>query len=376
MSNNVDNMVDIIVIGAGIAGASAAAELAADARVVLVETEAQPGYHATGRSAAYYAPSYGNDVVRNLTCASQNFFYRPPAGFSESPLIRDRQALFIARPDQATSIADMQAENPELLRLSGDELLAHVPVLKREVLAQGLLDAVGGDLDVDAILQGYLRLLRQRGGQLLLQSPVTNLAYANGCWQVQAGQVQLKAPLVINAAGAWADPLANMAGLASLGLVPKRRTALLVDAPADMDIRDWPLVIDVDEQLYFKPDAGQLLVSPADETPSEPMDAWPEELDIAVAIDRLLQVVDLDIKTVNQRWAGLRTFAPDKTFVVGLDPRAEGFFWLAGQGGYGVQSSPGMAHLVRHLILGSAPPADFADVCKSIEAVAPARLLV
>ena len=185
----------------------------------------------------------------------------------------------------------------------------------------------------------------------------------------------LKAPLVINAAGAWADPLANMAGLGSLGLVPKRRTALLVDAPAGLDIKDWPLVIDVDEQLYFKPDAGQLLVSPADETPSAPMDAWPEELDIAIAIDRLLQVVDLDVKTVNQRWAGLRTFAPDKTFVVGLDPRAEGFFWLAGQGGYGVQSSPGMAHLVRHLVLGSTLPADFADVSKSIEAVAPARLL-
>ena len=378
MTNNfagVDGRVDIIVIGAGIAGASAAAELAADARLVLVETEAQPGYHATGRSAAYYAPSYGNDVVRNLTRASENFFYHPPAGFSESPLIRDRQALFIAGPDQAASFAAMQAENPALVRLGAAELLTHVPVLKRDALAQGLLDVIGGDLDVDAILQGYLRLLRQRGGQMLLKSPVSSLAYADGCWQVQAGQVLLKAPLVINAAGAWADPLANMAGLGSLGLVPKRRTALLVDAPAGLDIKDWPLVIDVDEQLYFKPDAGQLLVSPADETPSAPMDAWPEELDIAIAIDRLLQVVDLDVKTVNQRWAGLRTFAPDKTFVVGLDPRAEGFFWLAGQGGYGVQSSPGMAHLVRHLVLGSTLPADFADVSKSIEAVAPARLL-
>lgn len=370
-----DNVFDIIVIGAGIAGASAASEIAGDARVLLLDMENAPGYHATGRSAAYFAPAYGNATVSNLTAASAPFYCEPPAGFSETPLLRPRTALFIGTPAQADSVASMQAENPALEFQDSAAVTARVPVIDPTVIDRGLLDPAGGDLDVDAILQGYLRALRHRGGTLWVNTRVQAMAFTGGQWQLETPKGSVSAPLVVNAAGAWADPVAELAGLAPLGIVPKRRTALLIDGPNDMDYTDWPLVIDIDEQFYFKPDAGQLLISPADETPAVPGDAQPEEMDIAIAVDRVSQVTRLEIKRINHRWAGLRSFAPDKTFVVGFDPRARGFFWLAGQGGYGVQSAPGMAQLARHLVLGSEIPAAYRRIADSIPDVSPERLI-
>ena len=366
-------MYDIIVIGAGIAGTSAAAELALDARVLLLESEARPGMHATGRSAAYFAPTYGNETVQNITAASEGFFRNPPTGFAETPLIHSRDLLFVGTQSQTRSIDALQAANPSLSAINAAELARRVPIIKSNTLNQGLIDPVGGDLDVDALLQGYLRLYRQRGGALFTRCAVTGLSNRLGHWQVDLGDRQVTAPIIVNAAGAWADEVAALAALRPLGLLPKRRTAMVVNAPVSADIKDWPMVIDVNEQFYFKPDAGQILLSPADETPSLPCDAQPEELDIAIAMDRFLAVVDLDIKSINHSWAGLRTFAPDKTFVVGFDPIAKGFFWLAGQGGYGVQSSPGMSQLVRHLILQSALPTDYQRIETSIEAVSPTR---
>lgn len=366
---------DIIVIGGGIAGASAAWAMAEDAKVLLIERERQPGYHATGRSAAYFAPAYGNATVRSLTAASDAFFHSPPDGFTDTPLIRSRQALFVARRDQHASAAAMQAENPTLLAIDAARVAAHVPIVDTTTVAEGLLDPTGGDLDVDAILQGFLRGFRRRGGEVTTGVPVDAIDYRQGRWSIDMGSDSLQAPTIVNAAGAWADQVASAAGLDPLGLVPKRRTALLVDAPDDIDFADWPLVIDIDEQFYFKPDAGQLLISPADETPSEPCDAQPDELDVAIAIDRFTQVTSMQVRRVNHRWAGLRTFAPDKTFVVGFDPRAEGFFWLAGQGGYGVQSAPGMAQLARHLLLQTQVPAAFRRIQDSVDAVSPDRLI-
>jgi D-arginine dehydrogenase len=368
-------MFDIIVIGAGIAGVSAAAELAADARVLLLEIEARPGMHATGRSAAYYSPTYGNDVVQNLTAASESFFREPPTGFTQNPLIRPRDALFVGTSGQAESMAGMQAESPSLTAIDAVDLARRVPIFKPGILTQGLVDPVGGDLDVDAILQGYLRLFQQRGGELRTRSGVKGLRYQSGLWHIDLDDVEVSAAKVVNAAGAWADQVAALGAVRPLGLVPKRRTAILLKAPPGVDITDWPLVIDVDEQFYFKPDAGQILLSPADETPSVPCDAQPDEFDIAVAMDRFLRVVDLDIQSISHRWAGLRTFAPDKTFVVGFDPQAKGFFWLAGQGGYGVQSAPGMAQLARHLLLQTPLPLNYERLQESIEAVSPARLM-
>jgi len=366
-------MYDIIVIGAGIAGVSAAAELAMNARVLLLDREPRPGMHATGRSAAYFAPTYGNDVVKNLTAASENFYRMPPIGFSEHPLIRPRDALFVATDAQADSLEAMQAENPCLVPASASGLTQRVSILKPGVLTRGLVDHDGGDLDVDAILQGYLRLFQQRGGTLRTRSEIRRLEYKSGIWRADCGADEVTAPIVVNAAGAWADQVAIMGSVKPVGLVPKRRTALLLKPPPGVDIQDWPLVIDVDEQFYFKPDAGQLLLSPADETPSLPCDAQAEEMDIAVAMDRFLAVADLEVRSISHRWAGLRTFAPDKTFVVGFDEAAKGFFWLAGQGGYGVQSAPGMTQLTRHLVLQSALPAHCEPLRDIFEAVSPAR---
>ena len=366
---------DVIVIGAGIAGVSAAAELAADARVIVLEMEPQPGYHATGRSAAYFAAAYGKKVVRDFTACCEGFFRNPPQGFSELPLMRARDCVFFGRSDQVGSLDALLADNPQLARVDAAELRRRVPVFAEGYLHGGLWERRGGDLDVDALLQGYLRLLRERGGRVLGLRRVSALARRGGIWRAEAGGEQFEAPVVIDAAGAWADPVAALAGLQPLGLRPLRRTALTVDAPEGMEIADWPNLIDADEDFYFKPEAGHILISPADETPCEPCDAQPEDLDVALGVDRFERATGRDIRHVRSRWAGLRTFAPDRVFVAGFDPRSEGFFWLAGQGGYGIQSAPALAQLARCLVLGSAPDADYAPILEHREAVAPGRLL-
>ena len=366
---------DVIVIGGGIAGASAAAELAAHCRVILLEMESQPGFHATGRSAAFFAASYGNEVVRGITAASEPFFRSPPSDFTEVPLLQPRDCIFVGRADQQAQLDAMKADNPDLQSLSAEKVLQAVPILSQAYVARGLRDVLGGNLDVDAVLQGYLRLLKKRGGQLVCSEPVVAMNRSNGRWQLEGGKGQYAAPIVVNAAGAWVDPVAELAGLKGLGHSPMRRTALLIDPPEDMEIQHWPLLIDADEEFYFKPDAGLLLISPADETPSQACDAQAEELDIAIAIDRFEKATGLAPRRVNHRWAGLRTFAPDRTFVAGFDPRTEGFFWLAGQGGYGVQSAPGLSHLATALITGSQPPEHYQSVLAYVDDVSPARLL-
>jgi len=250
-----------------------------------------------------------------------------------------------------------------------------VPVFSEGYLGGGLWERRGGDLDVDALLQGYIRLFRRRGGTLLNEHAVTALQRAGGVWRASAGTGTFEAPVVINAAGAWADRVAALAGLQPLGIRPLRRTALTVAAPAGVDVREWPNMIDADEDFYFKPEAGHILISPADETPSEPCDAQPDDYDVAVGVDRFERATGLDIRHVVTRWAGLRTFAPDRVFVAGFDPRAEGFYWQAGQGGYGIQSAPAMAQLARYLVLGIEPEPEFAVIRDHLDGVAPGRLL-
>lgn len=366
---------DIIVIGAGIAGISIGAELAASAKVKIIEMEAQAGFHASGRSAAFYAKSYGNKVVRGMTAASEHFFRSPPDGFTEVDLLRDRYCVFFAREEQKLQLHAMQEEIPSLQFMNAEEIRQLVPILKEESLYGALCDCSGGDLDVDAILHGYLRLFRRRSGELITAETVISIEAENSAWRVRTNKAEYSAAVVINAAGAWADSVAELANLAPLGLIPKRRTALLIDTPGGVDTKDWPLSIDIDEQFYFKPDAGQLLISPADETPSAACDAQAEELDVAMAVDRFEIATGLEVKRVNHRWAGLRTFAEDKTFIAGYDPRTEGFFWLAGQGGYGVQSAPGMAQLGSSLVNGIAPEKEFSAVLDHTNAVSPQRLI-
>lgn len=342
---------DVIVIGAGIAGASMAAQLSPHCNVILLEMEKHPGFHATGRSAAYYSPSYGNETVRGITVASDDFFRTPHSDFSSAQLLKPRPAIFVADQLQADSFNTFTRENPNVSALDFEGLQQHVPLLKSDALTVGAIDTSGGDLDVDAILQGFLRQFSNNGGTLKTNVKVQGLQYKEGLWQAETNAGSFSAPTIVNATGAWADQLAELAGLAGLGIKALKRTALLVDAPRD--ISDWPIIVDVDEAYYFKPDAGQLLLSPADESPSEPCDAFAEEMTMAIAVDRIQKVLDIEVNKINHAWAGLRTFSPDKTFVVGYDPRCEGFFWLAGQGGYGVQTCPALADIAAHQITGS-----------------------
>lgn len=366
---------DIIVIGAGIAGVSAAAELAAGHDVVLLETEAQPGYHASGRSAAYFATSYGHEVVQAITASCEAFLRAPPDGFSEVPLLHPRDCIWFGRPDQAGSLAAVQRANPRLEFIDASAIRDRVPVFDPAYLHGGLWDRKGGDLDVDALLQGFLRRFRHRGGRLLGSHEALEIGRAGGAWEVRTAGEAFRAPVVVNAAGGWADRVAQRAGLEPLGVQPLRRSALTIDPPPGVEIANWPEMVDIDEEFYFKPDAGLIMISPADETPTPPVDAQPEDLDIATGVYRFEQATGLDVPRIRASWAGLRTFAPDRLPVVGFDPRAEGFFWLAGQGGYGVMTSPALAQLTRYLVDGTRPEGDLANVLNYIQDLSPKRLI-
>ncbi|MEM9050261.1 MAG: FAD-binding oxidoreductase [Pseudomonadota bacterium] len=365
---------DIAVIGAGMAGAGVAAELAPHARLVLIERESQPGYHTTGRSAAVFAESYGPAPIRALTRASAAFFEAPPAGFG--PLLSPRGILMIARADQDAALADLIAEvsaDLDVARLDAAALRARHPLLRPGYAVAGMEDPRGRDIDVAALHQGYLRALRSAGGTLVTRAEVTGLARRADAWRVETTAGPLAAGIVVNAAGAWADLLGQMAGALRIGLQPKRRTALIVPAPVGIDPAAWPITVDVEEQFYMKPDAGRLLISPADETPSPPCDAQPEEIDIALAVDRVQRAFDLPVRRIETKWAGLRSFVTDKAPVCGFDPQAEGFFWLAGQGGYGIQTAPALSRLAACLLRGQDMPADIAAEGVRLDQLAPDR---
>ncbi len=366
---------DVIVIGAGIAGASVAAELAFRRRVVLLEMEEHPGHHTTGRSAAVFAEGYGNRVVRALTRASRSFLEAPPAGFTEHALLVPRGWMFVARSDQLALLGRLEREiGGSLHAMAPAEAIARVPILRRDYVAGALWDETAMDVDVHALHHGYLRRLRAAGGELFTDTRARALDRAGGAWRVDTEQGVFAAPLVVNAAGAWAEEVGRLAAAAPIGLVPMRRTVVLLDAPRGMEIARWPLVIDAEEQFYYKPEAGKILASPADETPSPPCDARPDDLDVALVVDRITRACDLEVHHVPRKWAGLRSFVADRTPVAGLDPRAAGFFWLAGQGGYGIQTAPALARLAAALLLGEPVPADIAAEGVAARDLSPARL--
>lgn len=368
---------DFIVIGAGIAGASVAAMLAEEATVVLLEREDYPGFHSTGRSAALFSEIYGNEAVRALSRASRAFFIDPPAGFSTTALVKQRGSLFLASEtqlDKLEAFAALPDIAPMTRRLSVAEMIELCPVLRPDFIAGGLLEPASTDIEVHELHQGYLRLFKQRGGRLITEAGVDSLEATDGGWTVRAGSQTLQAPVVINAAGAWADAVAALAGITPIGLQPYRRTAVLVDPPEGAAIEHWPMMIDIEEEFYVKPDAGMLLVSPADETPMDPCDVQPEELDIATAIYRAEEAMALDVRRTKRSWAGLRSFVADRTPVVGFDPDAEGFFWLAGQGGYGIQTAPALARAAAALALRRDLPADLLAEGVRQADIAPDRL--
>jgi D-arginine dehydrogenase len=355
---------DFIVVGAGMAGCSLAYELARSARVCLLEAESRPGLHATSRSAALFAASYGGREIRAITRASRAFFDHPPSGFSDHPLLLERDCLYIARADQSARLGEMvttlHASGGKIAVISRQEAFTRVPLLRKDYLCAAAVDSDAMDIDVHALHQGFLRGARAAGAILMTDSKIDDVQHRGGVWSIALKEGSVSAPVLINAAGAWADEVAELCGALPLGLRPLRRTALLVDPPGGIDIRRWPAVIDVDETFYFKPDATRLLLSPADETPQGPGDAQPEELDVAVAVDRLQTAVDIEVRRVSHSWAGLRTFAPDRVPVLGFDPRVAGFFWCAGQGGYGIQTAPAMARMAAALVKHESLPADIA----------------
>lgn len=366
---------DICVIGAGIAGASVAAELADKARVLLVERESQPGYHTTGRSAALFSTTYGPNVIRALSRASEAFYNDPPEGF-DRPLLTPRGALMIARDDQMESLEALQRElagAAGVERLDGAAARALVPLLRSGHVAAAVFEHFAQDIDVHALHQGYLRQFRTRGGTFVASAAVDAIGRGSGGWTIEAGANAFQATTIVNAAGAWGDVVADSAGITPVGLVPKRRTAAMIALPEGTNAHHWPMVIDIDEEFYAKPDAGRLLISPADETPSEPCDAQPDEYDVAVAVDRVETAFDIQVRRIENKWAGLRTFAADKNPVVGWGDAGQSFFWLAGQGGYGIQTAPALAKLATALILGTAPERAIMDHGIDLKSMSPGR---
>lgn len=353
---------DFLIVGAGIAGVSLAYELASQARVCVLEAEERPGTQATARSAALFAPSYGGPEFRALTRASRGFFLDPPAGFSAAKLLTPRGCMYIARRDQTARLEQMVAgirrSGGAMATIAAEEARARVPLLRGSYVAAAAYDSDAMDIDVDALLQGFLRAARAAGAVFRTGSRPREFHRRAGLWCVKLEGGEVSAPVLINAAGAWADEVGMACGARAMGFQPLRRTALLVDPPPGINVTEWPAVIDVDEEFYFKPDAGRLLLSPADETPDVPRDAYPEDLDVAIAVDRVQAALDLDVQRVSHSWAGLRTFSKDRAPVIGFDADVAGLFWCAGQGGYGIQTAPALARFAAALARQEAVPAD------------------
>lgn len=360
---------DFLVIGAGMAGVSAAAALAPRGRVVVAEQEEHPGYHATGRSAAIFADSYGNDLVRRLSAESRRLMegWRDAGG--EGDILRRRGLLYVTLEASSHQAFD---DLDDLPRLSAAEACALVPILKEEAIAHARWESGAADIDVHALLDGYLRTLRAKGGALLRQAPVRSARRLDGRWRIAAGDQVICADVVVNAAGAWAGEVGALFGASPPGLVPMRRSAAIIDGPAGQSVDHWPMVVDMAESLYFKPEAGKLMISPADAEPSPPCDAFADDLAIAIAVDRFETITTLQVRHVRTPWAGLRTFTPDQAPLIGFDPHVEGLFWLAGQGGFGIQTAPAAARLAAALIAGG-DTGFSTDMDTLVTGVSPAR---
>jgi len=367
---------DFLVIGAGISGAAAAYELAPHGKVIVIEAESAPGYHSTGRSAALYTKNFGSPTVRAFNGASLPFLSAPPPGFAEHPLLTPRGALTIGRADQQREIEEqvaLGAADGSIIELSQAEALRRAPHLKPEAVAFAAYEDGVMDMDVAAIHQGFLRGLKARGGTVACDAGVTALDRRNGAWHAETPAGAFTAPIVVNAAGAWADNVAALAGAKPVGLVPKRRTAIIVELPNGTDTRGWPAVDEVGYGCYCKPETGRVMASPADATPVEPCDVQPEDLDVAIIADWLERSTLIPVRRIARRWAGLRCFVADDGPVCGFDDEADGFFWLCGQGGYGIMMASSLGRATASLIERGELPADIAATGVAPSDIGPER---
>ena len=371
---------DAVVIGGGIAGMSAAYSLSRlGVDVVVLEREDSLTAHSTGRSAAQYIDTYGGPLNQALTVASRDFLLGDADGLAEAPLLQPRAFLWVGAAEHLGDLENLRQEmlplSPQLAIVGAGEAREYCPVLDPEWLAGGLFEEGSYDIDVAGLHQTFLRGARRQGTTVVRSSPVEAMERAHGRWQLRGAAGTFAAPVVVNAAGAWADEVAGRAGVGPLGLTPLRRTIFTFAAPAGYPAEEvwrWPLVADIGGGFYFKPEGpAQLLGSPADETPDVPCDARAEELDVARGIDAVNGATTLGVRAVRSVWAGLRTFAADRHPVVGFDDTAEGFVWCAGQGGTGIQTSPAMGEVVASVVCGTPPPAELANV---VEELSPRRL--
>ncbi len=365
----------VAVVGGGIAGVSAAFHLSERAEVLLFEAEPTLAYHTTGRSAALLFESYGSLGIRPLTLASRSFFDHPPPGLSDFPFLSERGGMLVGREEQVDSLRQWNLEAREtgtkVEWLPPSRAQEICPVLRSEHLAGAVWEPGAVDMDVAAIHQAFVRGARRRGARISVNAPITGLEQTAGGWKVRSGEKTVRVQVVVNAAGAWGDEVAGLAGVKPVGITPMRRTIFMT--PGAEEYRGWPLVANVEMEWYFKPDGVQLLCSLAEENPAPPGDPRPEPLDIALAIERINRATTLGIRSVRSSWTGLRTFAPDREMVVGFDGEAEGFFWLVGQGGTGIQTAPGAGELTASLILDSRVSSHLLDHGLDAEVLSPRR---
>jgi D-arginine dehydrogenase len=369
--------VDFLVIGAGISGAAAAYALAAHGKVLLLEAESTPGYHTTGRSAALFTKNFGNRVVRVFNHAALPFLAAPPPGFADHPLLTPRGALTIGTAEQRPEIDELLAlgaADSSIVEVTPARALELAPYLRPEAFAYAAYEEGVADMDVAAIHQGFLKGLKARGGTLVCDARATAMARRNGHWHVTTSAGEFAAPVVVNATGAWADAVAALAGARPVGLVPKRRTAIHVALPSGMDARNWPAIDQAGYDCYCKPEAGRVMASPGDATPSEPCDAQAEDLDVAIIADWLERMTIIPVKRIAHKWAGLRCFVADDSPVAGFDDKVDGFFWLCGQGGYGIMMSAALGRTTASLITQGELPADIRAAGVTIADIGPQRL--
>jgi D-arginine dehydrogenase len=369
---------DYLIIGAGISGAAAAYELAQCGSVALIEAETMPGYHSTGRSAALYTPNYGGTIVRRINQASGAFLMEPPDRFCEHPLLTPRGSLTVAAPgeeDGLTAILNLSSFGDEIEMVTAARALELAPLLRPERVAAAAFERGVMDIDVSELHHGYLRGVKRRGGVVICGKRVEKLDRPNAHWQAVAGDTIVSGRIVVNAAGAWAGQIGEMAGAISIGLVPKRRSGIIVDAPSAMIIDALPAIDYIGSDVYLKPDAGRIMASPGDQTPTEPQDVQPDEWDMAVLVDWLERETLVSVRRIAHSWAGLRSFVADETPVVGFDTKAPDFFWLAGQGGYGIMMAPTLGRATADLIVSGDLPVDLREKGIDESVLSPARFV-
>lgn len=368
MSDLIDT--DIAIVGSGIAGVGLAAEIAGDFRVVILEQESRPAYHSTGRSAAIFIRNYGNAPIRALSRASAPMFEEPDQSLFAHPLISQRGLLYVANEEGLPHHQELMDQADGMQAVSPDQAVAMVPILKRDWVAAAAYEHDAQDIDVNSLHEGWLRRARAAGMALLTDTPATRAERRDGKWLIQTPKGTVRADVIVNAAGAWADTVAQLCGLQPLGIQPMRRSIAVLPGPDNLDISRWPLVCDSADSWYCKPEAGKIYVSPSEEIPVDPHDAFVDDMVLAEGLDRFEQATTYSVTRVERSWAGLRSFAPDRTPVAGFDNRADGFFWLAGQGGYGIQTSPALSRLAGQLIRRAPPEAAVESV---VDALSPNR---